>query len=171
MHYLPNILSLLRIPLALFFLQTNPWIRCAAIFGAMATDFLDGFLARRYRLVNRLGTYLDPITDKFFVLFVLAVYVYELKLTTTEALYFLCRDFSVILYAIYLLTASRFSSYKVESIICGKITTTLQFVLLMALTFGVAIPSFFYTTLCWLGFLSLIELYYFDTSRSKLSTK
>ena len=167
MQQLPNLLSLLRFPAALLFLQDDPWFRLIAIFTAMLTDFFDGFFARRYGVVNKLGTYLDPLTDKFFVLFVLGIFLYEHRLTPYEILFFLCRDISVIFYGIYLLLTGRFTSYKVQAIWSGKITTTLQFLFLIALTFEGTLPSYAYAALCCLGILTLFELFYTEKARRR----
>lgn len=73
---LPNALTLLRIfivPLLVAVLLTQPrdWLGVPQhIFGvaifliAAATDWLDGYLARRRRQVSTLGIMLDPIADK-----------------------------------------------------------------------------------------------------------
>ena len=64
MWNLPNILSLTRFPLALLFLIDSVPIRIIAIFVALLTDYLDGYIARSRSLVTRLGTALDPIADR-----------------------------------------------------------------------------------------------------------
>src|SRR5262245_54263124 len=98
----PNFLSLLRFPLALVFLQDDPKFRALAIVVAMATDVLDGFVARRYQLVNPVGTLLDPIMDKFFVFFVLTILINETRLTLLQGAFLVGRDFGVFLYGCYL---------------------------------------------------------------------
>ena len=74
--HLPNAITVSRILLipifVLFFLEpTTPErsIVAAAVFGLAAlTDAVDGYVARRWGQVTRLGQLLDPIADKLLVL-------------------------------------------------------------------------------------------------------
>jgi CDP-diacylglycerol---glycerol-3-phosphate 3-phosphatidyltransferase len=78
MQNVPNILSLSRILATIIIfvlvLINTPWAFLVAtilfILGS-GTDFLDGYLARRYKLVSPLGVFLDLTADKIFVAAVL----------------------------------------------------------------------------------------------------
>ena len=68
---LPNSLTLLRIFLVPFLVVVlltkfygREYVGLAIFLLAAITDFLDGFFARRYNRMTRLGALLDPIADK-----------------------------------------------------------------------------------------------------------
>jgi phosphatidylglycerophosphate synthase len=156
---IPNLITLLRLPLALVFLQDNVLLRALALILAMASDALDGYIARQYGRTSRLGTLLDPLMDKFFVLLVLGVFYFEQRLSLWQASTMLSRDLAVVLFGIYLVVKGTLRTYQFRAIWCGKITTLLQFSVLLGLTFHVVIPSVVYFSFIFLGFLALRELY------------
>lgn len=79
---LPNKLSVLRIIMvpimtAVYFLPLEyaPIISVALFALAAFTDFLDGYIARKYDMVTDLGKLLDPIADKMLICFSLFLVV------------------------------------------------------------------------------------------------
>lgn len=67
----PNALSFLRlllIPVFLVFLLTHEYLMALiTLVVSSATDFVDGFIARRFNQVSRVGQILDPAADRLFI--------------------------------------------------------------------------------------------------------
>lgn len=71
---IPNILTVARVgatPVVALLLcfpgKLASFVAALCFLLAGATDFLDGFLARRRRLVSRFGKFMDPLADKLLV--------------------------------------------------------------------------------------------------------
>lgn len=156
---IPNFISFLRLPLALCFLQGNVTVRLFALFAAMFSDGIDGFIARRFQCVSRFGTFFDPLMDKFFVGVVLTVFFSEGQLSPLQFLAMFSRDLSVMLFALYLFFAGDLKRYKVQSIWTGKAMTFGLFVVLIMSTMQVAVPFWVYQGFFVLGVCAFVELW------------
>jgi CDP-diacylglycerol--glycerol-3-phosphate 3-phosphatidyltransferase len=75
MKNIPNILTLFRVILIPFFvlafylpIENSFYIATWIFFIAGVTDYLDGYLARRWDVSSKLGAFLDPVADKIMVI-------------------------------------------------------------------------------------------------------
>ena len=159
-----NSLSFVRAPLAFLFLQENPTLRLTAILLAMITDSVDGYLARRSQSVSRFGAILDPSMDKFFVYFAMTVLFLESKLGVFEMATMLSRDAFLCAYGLIMLATSRWKTVVFRAIRWGKVTTALQFIVLIAVVLGVSFPWYFFVMFVVMGWLAFLELFQIKTS-------
>ncbi len=149
---LPNLLTLSRIlavPLLVFLLWRPAPLDYAITFALYCvvgiTDYLDGYLARAWGSISRLGQFLDPIADKIMVAAVLVMLISSRKanpvpeitgLHLIPALVILLRGIIVSGLREYL--AGLQVSVPVSAL--AKWKTTLQLVSLGALILGGAVP-------------------------------
>lgn len=158
MFNLPNFLSFLRMPLALIFLIKSPIIRAVVIILAMLSDGLDGYLARKYKQISTVGTWLDPITDKLFVVIAMTVLINEDRLALWQAAALLSRDFAIMGFALFLALKGSLKNYTVKAIWWGKVTTALQFAVLLWLVLVGSIPAIYFLPFIIFGCLAFREL-------------
>lgn len=95
---LPTALTLSRIVLIPAFIVAAPTqpLLAALIFGlASATDFLDGYFARKMDQVTKFGIILDPIADKFLVISALILLVDMDKVSVWIAVIIIAREFLI----------------------------------------------------------------------------
>ena len=75
---IPNVLTLFRlllIPVVIILMSYEKMYWAFALFiAACLTDMLDGYIARHYNQITKLGTWLDPMADKFMSVAVLITF-------------------------------------------------------------------------------------------------
>lgn len=124
---LPNTVSLSRLVLAAAFIVADgAWQRVLLIAAAGATDFLDGWIARRQRIESRTGALIDPVADRAFVLTAMSVYLFESLISTTEYFVILARDFATALGFLVAKAVPRLRPAVFEARLLGKTVTVLQ---------------------------------------------
>lgn len=100
---LPNYLTLFRIisipiiVVSFYFDDSKFAHRFGAIFFVIAsfTDFLDGYLARKYNIISEFGRMFDPIADKLLVGCVLLMLVKHNRADEVPCLLILAREFTI----------------------------------------------------------------------------
>ncbi|MEM6640104.1 MAG: CDP-diacylglycerol--glycerol-3-phosphate 3-phosphatidyltransferase [Pseudomonadota bacterium] len=145
MRRLPNALTWLRIALipifvVLFYLPVY-WGRPAAalVFGiAGITDWLDGYLARRWQVTSNFGAFLDPVADKLMVVAALVLLVSDARgwsgpLVTMASVVIIGREITISALREWMAGLGARGQVAVSSI--GKYKTTAQIIALLFMLF------------------------------------
>ncbi|MFE8069828.1 CDP-diacylglycerol--glycerol-3-phosphate 3-phosphatidyltransferase [Marinobacteraceae bacterium S3BR75-40.1] len=137
---LPNILTLSRIVLIpvfviVFYLPFSWHYPVSALIFAIAgaTDWLDGYLARRWNQMTPFGAFLDPVADKLMVAVALTVLIQEYNALsmTIPAMIIIGREIVISALREWMAEAGRRASVAVSFL--GKIKTTAQMLAIVLL--------------------------------------
>ncbi|MFA6699940.1 MAG: CDP-diacylglycerol--glycerol-3-phosphate 3-phosphatidyltransferase [Thiomicrospira sp.] len=140
---LPMLMTWARIFLipvfALIYYLPFDWAHFAAMLVfvlAAITDWLDGFLARRFNATSRLGAFLDPVADKLIVAVALIVVAVEYQhwIVTLSTIVIIMREMTVS--ALREWMAQHQLSEVVAVSKTGKYKTTFQLIALALLIYG-----------------------------------
>jgi len=138
---LPNLLTLLRVPLAalIWIAPANPWWLIGLMGVAAISDLLDGWFARRAGVPPEgMGAWLDPVCDKLFILSVLVAVWVDRGPPVWMALVASSREVVLLplVIARFAVPRLRKSGIPWRAMLLGKATTVAQFVLFAAVLGG-----------------------------------
>ena len=119
-----------------------------------ATDWLDGYLARKLNQTSSFGAFLDPVADKFLVCAALLVLVHLQRADVFVALIIIGREIAISALREWMAQIGASKSVAVHMI--GKIKTSVQmvaipFLLYDGLLFGVVDTHVWGTWLIWIS--------------------
>jgi phosphatidylglycerophosphate synthase len=124
---LPNIISLSRVLLAgAFVMFDDSDVRLGLVAAAGATDFLDGWVARRVGVATRWGALIDPIADRFFALVAVSTFLFNGMLTTTGYFVMISRDIMTSIGFLVARVVPWLKPVEFKARLSGKIVTVLQ---------------------------------------------
>lgn len=140
MKYIPNVISVLRILLVFptVYLLLQHQYSHALIFFMLAglSDGLDGFLARRYGWVTKLGGYIDPMGDKLLMTASYLSLGYLQHLPWWLVAVVIGRDVVIVIGA--LLYRLLIAPVEMQPLLVSKINTAAQILLVLTFIFSVS---------------------------------
>lgn len=121
---IPNIITIFRAltsPLLLFFYFNNNFyfILYFSIF-LIITDFLDGFIARKFKFETEIGGILDPIGDKILTFIIFYIGYLEKFIPYWFFIFIIFKDLLILISGFYVLLKKK--NVKIKSKLSGKIS-------------------------------------------------
>ena len=150
MKLIPNFLSFLRILLVLpiiYSLQGELYLLAAFLFFLSSiTDFMDGYLARRFELESELGAFLDLIADKILVVTILVwlVFIYANQVLTILSILIILREIIITSFR-YFLVLNNADLELIKANKYGKFKTAFQFFSIFLLILSPLYNNFYLT--------------------------
>lgn len=159
----PNSLTLFRIAIipvfvALYFVDAK-WVNeaLALLFvAAAATDWLDGFLARRLQQTSAFGAFLDPVADKLMVAAALVLLVQSdpRALVAIPALIIIGREIAISALREWMAELGQRSTVRVAMV--GKFKTLAQMASISLLLYGETPGQPIYAAGLWLLYIAAV---------------
>jgi phosphatidylglycerophosphate synthase len=145
----PNLISLSRLAMAGVFLGVrDPDWRLAVVFTAMASDVLDGVIARVSHTTTRIGALIDPIADRIIMLVAFITVTVDGLISPLQLGMLMVRDVMTVIGWFTARNVSWLRQIPFQARWPGKGVTVLQFATLVAalqaprLVAGVALACF-----------------------------
>ena len=166
--FLPNIITIFRIVLVPFFIYCiigdfeNSKLYAAIIFCvASISDFLDGKIARKYGIITRFGTFMDPLADKILVLSAFFTFVFLEYIPLWMVIVIVMRDFFITVLRMFMeRNGITMATSKV-----GKIKTAIQMMAINVILFYMIILSYNISEIIYLfDNFSIIYIFMFITT-------
>jgi cardiolipin synthase len=129
----PNVITLVRlvlVPVMGYYLAHKAYEIALPIFLVAAlSDFADGYIARRFKVVSTLGAMLDPVADKLNMLVATVLLALQMLLPLWLAIAIVARDIVIIVGALaYRLARGRL---KIAPTRLSKVNTVIEFTVLL----------------------------------------
>ncbi len=143
---IPLLALLFHWPFAALSVQERNLIATVLFVGAALTDWLDGYLARKWNQVSSFGAFLDPVADKLVVAAALLMLLKEQRVDTLVALIIIGREITISALREWMAQIGATRAVAVNML--GKIKTVAQMVAIPLLLYQAPIGAL---NVMWLG--------------------
>lgn len=163
LRLIPNLLSAARLIIIPCLFICPPGMRIALLALAVATDFFDGLLARRWHAVSSFGMIIDPIADKALAISFVCLFWPQGLIRISELIAFFSREIALLLFGVYCLAST--AQYRKHPFWSGKVASTVQAVIAAFWCYGKPAPALLFVVMALCGIAGLAEL--ISTSRTQ----